>query len=507
MATNTELAPKLYLGDSMTIINDKIDIGQSRLTNLEDGTEPQDAVTVFQLNFLKNLFTNSIAITNSNLQLQTVRIDNILYNSGIYDNFKTVVDFINKLDQNQQKALANTILQLNQQITTEETRAINSETSLLQKLNSQILKEESNFNTLNQQITNNNTYIRNSLTEEIITRITADILLNSIKINTVNLLPSPIIYLNSTILPGYPPNDCIIDGWYVNNSFAGSFCNYYITPISNVTFSQLNYLSINVWIYNKSLPYLILNLNNNKKVIYKIKDNSVVNINSSTNILPYQFYAKINKPDTTALPIFGYTQIELNQYLPNIFNGPSPTDIINSVAICSDPNSTVGSEKWVVSNCCICLDTGVYESKFISSIIGTNNNNNLLNNEILRATTIENNILSSLNTQITKEQNDYSSLSVNITSVRQEVLDEIERAKNSELVLIKNLANFMSKEETDIKNVTNNLTTESIQRINADTSLQQDINAIKITILSLLNALYGNGTYTSLPAIIPNRHA
>jgi hypothetical protein len=64
----------------------------------------------------------------------------------------------------------------------------------------------------------------------------------------------------------------------------------------------------------------------------------------------------------------------------------------------------------------------------------------------------------------------------------------------------------MSKEETDIKNLTNSLTTETIQRINADASLQQDINAIKITLLSLLNALYGNGTYTTFPAIIPNNH-
>lgn len=509
MATNTELAPKLYLGDSMTIINDKINIGQSRLTNLEDGSDPQDAVTLFQLNFLQNLFTNSLAITNSNLQLQTIRIDNILYNSGIYNNFKTVVDFINKLDENQKKALATTILQLNEQITTEQTRAISSETLLSEKLNSQILKEESDFNTLNENITNNNIYIRESLTQEIITRITADILLNEIKIKSVNLLPSPIIYVDSTILPGYPPKDCIIDGWYVNNSIAGSYCNYYITPKTNITFSQLNYLSINTWIYNNaSLPFLILNLNdNNKKVIYKIKDNSVVNINSSTNILPYQFYAKINKQDTTSLPIFGYTQIEMKQYLPNIFNGPNPTDIINSIAICSDRNSVIGSENWVVSNCCICLETGVYESKFISSSIGINNNNNLLNNEILRATTTENNILSSLNLQIIKEQNDYVSLNTNITSLTQEVSDEITRAKNSELVLIKNLANFMSKEETDIKNLTNSLTTETIQRINADTNLQQDINAIKITILSLLNALYGNGTYTSLPAIIPNRHA
>ena len=508
MATNTELAPKIYLGDSMTIINDKIDIGQSRLTNLEDGSDPQDAVTLFQLKFLQNLFTNSLAITNSNLQLQTIRIDNILYNSGIYDNFKTVVDFINKLDENQKKALATTIIQLNQQITTEQTRAVSSETLLSEKLNSQILKEESDFNTLNEHITNNNTYIRNSLTQEIITRVTADILLNEIKIISVNLLPSPIIYVDSTILPGYPPKDCIIDGWYVNNSIMGSYCNYYITPTSNVPFSQLNYLSINTWIYNNSsLPFLILNLNNNKKVIYKIKDNSVVNINSSTNILPYQFYAKINKQDTTALPIFGYTQIEMSQYLPNVFNGPNPSDIINSIAICSDPNSVIDSEKWVVSNCCICLESGVYESKFISSGIGLNNNNNLLNNETLRATTIENNILSSLNLQIIKEQNDYVSLNTNIISLTQEVSDEITRAKNSELVLIKNLANFMSKEEADIKNLTNNLTTESIQRINADTSLQQDINAIKITILSLLNALYRNGTYTSLPAIIPNRHA
>ena len=507
MATNTELAPKLYLGDSMTIINDKIDIGQSRLTNLEDGSDLQDAVTLFQLNFLKNLFTNSLAITNSNLQLQTVRIDNILYNSGIYDNFKTVVDFINKLDQNQKNALATTILQFNKQLTDEETRAITSETLLSEKLNFQIIKEENNFNILNKNITNNNTYIRESLTQEIITRVSADILLNSIKINSVNLLPSPIIYVDSTILPGSPPKDCIIDGWYVNNSFAGSYCNYYITPISNITFSQLNYLSINTWIYNNtSLPYLILNLNNNKKVIYKIINNSVVNINSSTNILPYQFYAKINKPDTTALPIFGYTQIEMNQYLPNVFNGPNPTDIINSIAICSDPNSVINSENWVVGNCCICLDTGVYESKFISSSIGINNNNNLLNNEIIRATTVENNILSSLNLQIIKEQNDYVSLNTNITSLTQEVSDEITRAKNSELVIIKNLANFMSKEEADIKNVTNNLTTESIQRINADASLQQDINAIKITILSLLNALYGNGTYTTFPAIIPNNH-
>ena len=260
MATNTELAPKIYLGDSMTIINDKIDIGQSRLTNLEDGSDPQDAVTLFQLKFLQNLFTNSLAITNSNLQLQTIRIDNILYNSGIYDNFKTVVDFINKLDENQKKALATTIIQLNQQITTEQTRAVSSETLLSEKLNSQILKEESDFNTLNEHITNNNTYIRNSLTQEIITRVTADILLNEIKIISVNLLPSPIIYVDSTILPGYPPKDCIIDGWYVNNSIAGSYCNYYITPTSNVPFSQLNYLSINTWIYNNSsLPFLILN--------------------------------------------------------------------------------------------------------------------------------------------------------------------------------------------------------------------------------------------------------
>ena len=148
-----------------------------------------------------------------------------------------------------------------------------------------------------------------------------------------------------------------------------------------------------------------------------------------------------------------------------------------------------------------------YESKFVSSVIGINNTNKNLSNEILRATTSENNILSSLNLQIIQEQNDYASLNTSITSLSLEVQDEITRAKNSELVLIKNLANFMSKEEADIKNVTNNLTTESIQRMNADTSLQQDINAIKITILSLLNALYGNGTYTSLPAIIPNRHA
>lgn len=508
MTTNTELAPKIYLGDTMTILNDKIDIGNSKLVNLEDGSDPQDAVTFFQLTFLKNFFTNALDITNSNLELQTGRIDDILYDSGIYDNFKIVVNFINTLDQNQQKALANTILQFNEKLTTEQKRAIESETLLSQQLNSQILKEENDFNTLNQNITNNNTYIRNSLAQEIIDRINADNIFNSIKINTNNLLPSPIIYMDSTILPGYPPNDCIIDGWYVNNTIIGSYCNYYITPINNTTFSQLNYLSINAWIYsNISLPYLILNLNNNKKVIYKISNNSDVIVNSINNKIPYQFYAKINKTDISSLPNFGYVQIEMKQYLSNIFNGPGPTDIIESIAICSDPNSIIGSENWVVNNFCICLDIGTYESKFISSVIGINNTNNNLSNEVLRATTSENSILSSLNLQIIKEQNDYISLNTSITSLNLEVQDEITRAKNSELVIIKNLANFMSKEEADIKNLTNNLTTESIQRINADTSLQQDINAIKITILSLLNALYGNGTYTSLPAIIPHRHA
>jgi hypothetical protein len=486
---NRFLRPKIYLGSNMTIINDTIDIGSSKLINLEDGTNSQDAITFSQLLNLKNFLNNSIQNTNVFLNLQKSRIDSILLDSGVFNNFKTVVDFINKLNQEEKIALANAILNFNQQLKDENLRATTME------------------NNLNTTITNNNTDINNNLYKEIINRTNADNLLTNTQIKTVNLFPSPIIYVDSTIIPTFPPNDCIIDGWYVNNSVLGSYCNYYITPISNVTYSQLNYLSINTWIYNnKALPYLILNLNNNKKVIYKIKDNSVVNINSSNNIIPYQFYAKINKQDITALPIFGYRQIEMSQYLPNIFNGPNNNDIINSIAICSDPNSEIGSENWVVGNFCICLDTGVYESKFISSSLSVNNTNNLLNNEILRATTTENNIISSLNTQIIQEQNDYSYLNINLNTLKEEVTDEINRAKNSELVIIKNLANFMSKEETDIKNVTNSLTTETIQRINADTILQQDINSIKITLLSLLNALYGNGTYTTFPAIIPNNH-
>ena len=488
-SVNKFLRPKIYLGTNMTIINDMIDIGNSKLVNLENGTNPQDAITFSQLLTSQNFLNNSIQNTNTFLNLQKSRIDSILLDSGVFNNFKIVVEFINKLNQEEKVALANAILNFNKQITDENLRATTME------------------NNLNTMLTNNDININNKLSQEIINRNDADTLLTYTQIKTVNLLPSPIIYMDSTIIPTFPPNDCVIDGWYVNNSVTGSYCNYYITPISNVTFSQLNYLSINIWIYNnESLPYLILNLNNNKKVIYKIKNNSIVNINSTTNIIPYQFYAKINKQDITALPIFGYTQIEMSQYLPNIFNGPSEFDIINSIAICSDPNSIIGSENWVVGNCCICLDTGVYESKFISSSLSVKNTNNLLNNEVIRATTTENNITSSLNAQIIQEQNDFSSLNLNLNTLKQEVTEEITRAKNSELVIIKNLANFMSKEETDIKNVTNSLTTETIQRINADASLQQDINAIKITLLSLLNALYGNGTYTTFPAIIPNNH-
>ena len=76
---NRFLRPKIYLGTNMTIINDTIDIGSSKLINLEDGTNSQDAITFSQLLNLKNFLNNSIQNTNVFLNLQKSSVTNIIF--------------------------------------------------------------------------------------------------------------------------------------------------------------------------------------------------------------------------------------------------------------------------------------------------------------------------------------------------------------------------------------------------------------------------------------------
>jgi len=117
-------APKIYLGDYVSVLGKTIDVNGSILSNMHDGVNSQDAATMSQMKSMTDNFNSQLNITNTNVTNAKIKLDTILFEATTaMDTFKEISDSFNSLDLSTKENLANCLLVNTNAINTELNRA------------------------------------------------------------------------------------------------------------------------------------------------------------------------------------------------------------------------------------------------------------------------------------------------------------------------------------------------------------------------------------------------
>ena len=250
------------------------------------------------------------------------------------------------------------------------------------------------------------------------------------------------------------------DGFYYKNMYNAAIVNPYIPNKINwytpqvFTFSQLNCFSFNINVLsNNQLPFVtIYKMDSNgskdrvNKMVYKIQTPSTIPINApgTATSLPYQFYVDICGNNLNKLIDYGLVRkplslITSNQWSPGIIN---PSDYV-VISLHTNSAAKKFEEEFVIESFCVGTTNQTFEYKFSTDQLS-------LSSEILRATTKEGLIDSSLNEIYRKEAADITTVTELIQAVSGELLtvsnnlnDEIERATNKEIFLNREITSFI----------------------------------------------------------------
>jgi hypothetical protein len=531
--------PLLHLGDYVTVNKDIIDLQYSRIINITNAVKPQDVPSFQQITDTKLALEDSIKISNDKITELQGKVTNILYGSEAYDSFKKVIDLVNAMDKEDDLSVAKSITLLTQSIADEEIRAIAEEGSILTNLNNfktltygpDKIALDANDSRIEGIVTANRTDYDNKLLTEQTARDAADKLHQSNMITTIHVLSTPTMYADGVAPKAIIPKHCSIDGWTYSKTSDDitDKINWYFPPKSDLKFKDLNHLSFNAWLANNaSLPFIVLytkrkNDGNDETIWYRSKYvfevSKPILINSTSNVVPYQFYIGFNNSNVDTLPNFGLQRKELsnttisrdNKFLPEL------NDEIQYIAFSTNSVATKDSVDLLVSNLCYCTNTGITEYKFISSLLTSQMVTTSLESEVLRAKTAEGALKTDLKTLSEKQISDYGILDGKITglntSLSGSIGDESSRALAAEGLIAGNLSTHIGLYDKNtirvdglITNLGTNLTTETNTRVQEINRLTGYIEKLESSLLSLTQAFFGNGEFKTIPFIIPYLH-
>jgi hypothetical protein len=537
-------SPIIYLGDFATINSDNINLGYSKLSNIKDAVSDQDATSFKQLKDTKLALETSLTASNVKITSLETQMTNIMAGTTAYDSFKKVIDLVNAMDAADDLSVAKSIALLTQSIAAEETRAIAEEGSILTNLNNfktltygpdkQAL--ENNDSRIEGIVTANRTDYDNKLSTEQTERKIADNKIQANMITSILVSPSSMIYSSNDAPSGNIIVDCPIDGWFYTNKIYNANINWRFIPSEGLQIRDLNHLCFNAWFANNaSLPFIELYTKRkndgtdedsyyNTKLRYVIAMSKDVEINSSSNNIPYQCYIGFNNSNVDTLPNFGLQRKELSISVDSesMLERILETDEILYITLSTNKNIPMGSVNFVVNNICYCTNNGIIEHKLVSSSLTSalisEENSISLESERLRAKTAEEYLRTDLSTLSATQISDKAILDGRITglntSLSNSLGSEISRALAAEGVIASNLATHISGYNTDktsmsslISNVSSQLTTELATRSSADTALTTRINNIESSLLSLTKFITGDTYITGVPFNITYLHS
>jgi hypothetical protein len=223
---------KVYAGHYMTITDDVIDCGASKLQNIASAVNSTDAINKANLDSaitavnatITSANTTNQTYTNTKVDEQKVRIDNILSGASLsLDSLKEVSDLCNALDATQAQDILTKTTTLTNSLNAEITRATTAEADLKKKAEFQI-----------------------------------------------DVLPVPSVYADceqpyqipSSIKSSTTPGSIFsgVDGWYFKNSTAGKKINWYLPNVSTLKVSDIVNITFDATLFSATSPPFILSL-------------------------------------------------------------------------------------------------------------------------------------------------------------------------------------------------------------------------------------------------------
>ena len=411
---------KMYLGHYATITDNVIDLGGSKLVNIDGPSNSSDAVN-------KNYCDTAIAGVNSNIVVSNLdnkeytdnkvkdqkdRIDAILDGStGDLNQFKEIVTLVNSLDATQATDILTKTSTLNTNLSNEVSRATTAESTIIRK---------------------------------------AEI--------SMDILPVPSIYADGdqpTVMPTHISTNTKFtgcDGFYYRNMTLGKKINWYLPNTISLKGSDIVNIIFNATLFSTvSPPFITIytakqGVNDlgswfHSRVTYIVWDNSQL-----VSFKDYQFTTS----SSPAVVEVGKTAFSLTIDPFSSLGTLEPNDTILAISIGTNSAAAVGDVEFIADRIKLVSATGTFVYNFsslfteISSLKGSLAGNNLLttnnlNSEVARAEAAEAALASTatsnyntLNTAIVSEA---SLARTNESGLQSGIDAEITRATGAETVL------------------------------------------------------------------------
>ena len=411
---------KMYLGHYATITDNVIDLGGSKLVNIDGPSNSSDAVN-------KNYCDTAIAGVNSNIVVSNLdnkeytdnkvkdqkdRIDAILDGStGDLNQFKEIVTLVNSLDATQATDILTKTSTLNTNLSNEVSRATTAESTIIRK---------------------------------------AEI--------SMDILPVPSIYADGdqpTVMPTHISTNTKFtgcDGFYYRNMTLGKKINWYLPNTISLKGSDIVNIIFNATLFSTvSPPFITIytakqGVNDlgswfHSRVTYIVWDNSQL-----VSFKDYQFTTS----SSPAVVEVGKTAFSLTIDPFSSLGTLEPNDTILAISIGTNSAAAVGDVEFIADRIKLVSATGTIVYNFsslfteISSLKGSLAGNNLLttnnlNSEVARAEAAEAALASTatsnyntLNTAIVSEA---SLARTNESGLQSGIDAEITRATGAETVL------------------------------------------------------------------------
>jgi hypothetical protein len=530
----------LYLGDNVVVdsVNQHVDFGLSALTKVKDAVNPTDVPAFHQIIEFRDNLQDQINLVDLSLNSLKTDIENILNGASI-QNFKTLKDYIDFLETTDMSDEAVQIAKLTSYVDTETNRATTAELLLQLGISGEIIRAKQAESDLSYNLwvetlraTNAENGLSTRITSEVNRATAAENILTSKQTTSIHVISNPTFYVDGDKPMMIPPNVySYFDGFYYKNQYNSGTTtnpnkiNWYLPKV--LTYSELKCISFNINVLsNNQLPFICIyklgptGIDIYNKRVYEIPTPSTIPVNSAlpTKYLPYQFYVDIGGTNLNSLIDYGLVRKPLSLITSNVWSPGTinPDDMI-VVTIHTNSAASMGHEEFVIESSCIVTNNQTFEYKFSSDQLS-------LSSEITRATAKETIIDGSLNSIITKQTTDYTTLNTliqdasgRLLKVSEDLDDEIDRATAKEDLINQGLKSFIGPNVQfdstgnyikDIPNFTEFYNSQANPANNNNYNLTTDakldlltnyIKELEISHINLNAYLFGAGA-------LPNKH-
>jgi len=326
---------KLYLGHNMTITDDVINFGNSKLQNIASAVSAGDAVNKANLDSAIATATSaSQTFATTKVDEQKLRIDAILNNAGTtLDSLKEISDYAQALDGTQAQDILTATTTLTTNLSNEVSRATAAEADLNKKMEFEIEVFP----------------VASVVPDE----------------QPPALVP---LTIKSNRTPGTVYNGR--DGWYFKNTTAGHKVNWYLQGNYTLTVKDILNLSFDATLYSLgSTPFITIytqrKASGNAASWYNAKRTYVVANNSNLSTYKeYQFYTN-TLPDAV-LPGTTPYALTITTAVSATVGTMLPDDLILTMSIGSDSGAAANSVEFKLESARVHTQLGTFKHKFNS---------------------------------------------------------------------------------------------------------------------------------------------